>query len=81
MWSGHLWMGGMWIFPLIIFIAVIAILFAIFNRSDYPVQDKSGEYYSTGRRSETAQEILKKRFAKGEITKEEFETMKHDINS
>ncbi len=81
MWSGHLWMGGMWIFPLIIFIAVLAVIFSIFNRRDvYSNQDQFGENYSTVKRSETAQEILKKRFAKGAITKEEFEQIKKDLN-
>ena len=32
-----------------------------------------------GSRNESATEILKKRYAKGEITKEEYESMKKDI--
>jgi putative membrane protein len=40
---------------------------------------KSGE--SKGRLNETPLDILKKRYAKGDITKEEFESLKKDIDS
>jgi putative membrane protein len=40
---------------------------------------KSGE--SGGQPNETPLDILKKRYAKGDITKEEFESLKKDIDS
>ncbi|MGC8554072.1 MAG: SHOCT domain-containing protein [Candidatus Acidulodesulfobacterium sp.] len=36
-------------------------------------------HYTKENRSESAMDILNKRYAKGEITKEEFERMKKDI--
>ena len=73
--------GGMWIFPLIMFVVMI-ILFVFFGRrGSRPPWWGRGEYHREGGESETALEILKKRYAKGEITKEELEHMKKDILS
>ncbi len=41
------------------------------------MQDSDGHQSST--ESETALDILKKRYAKGDITKEEFEEMKKNL--
>ena len=82
--------GGMWIFPLIMFciLIVVAIILvrrygglqqainAIFSRM--PMQSDTGEA-SIEQQSETALDILKKRYAKGEITQEQFEEMKKNI--
>ena len=43
-------------------------------------QDWFSDCY-TGRNSESANEILKKRYARGEINKEVFEQMKKDIKN
>ena len=40
-----------------------------------------GGHRGEGKESDSALEILKKRYAKGEITKEEYEQMKKDIVS
>ncbi len=42
------------------------------------MQDFCGDRYSTGT-SESAIDILKKRYAKGEISKEEFDQMKKEL--
>jgi putative membrane protein len=60
---------GFGIWPFIIILGVIFLIWAIFHRKD---EDIPEEY-------ETALEILKKRYAKGEITKKEFLEMKKDI--
>ena len=83
------WGSGMWIFPIIGIIGIIVILFIVFmifgrvgfmggcggNGYDRHYHDDDRHYS----RSESAMDILNKRYAKGEITKEEFERMKKDI--
>ncbi len=76
----YFWSGGMWIFPIIMIIVMLIVVYLIFGRgnSRAPWCGPS-QYYDNVKSSESALEILKKRYAKGEITKEEFEQMKIDI--
>ena len=73
MWTNHSWPGGMWIFPVIM--AVIVILLILFFRRD----GYTFPWYKQNEQNETASEILKKRYAKGEISKDQYETMKNSI--
>lgn len=72
----YFWWGPMWVFPMVMPIVMIVVLvlclYFIFSRGRPP-----GEHPPV--REETPLEILKKRYAKGEVTKEEFEQMKKDI--
>lgn len=74
-WQWHTW----WIFPMfmpIFWIVIIALcLYFIFGRSG------ARRPWDPGQGQETALDILKKRYAQGEITKDEFEQMKRDIMS
>ena len=79
-WPGW-YMGGMWIFPIIGMSVMLICVYLIFGRHGGPSCWGNGsDYQNRPRDSETPIEILKKRYAKGEITKEQFEEMKRDLS-
>lgn len=63
----------MFMWPILIVIAAVVIYFAV-NQSKRPGKSISPT-------EERPTEILKRRYAKGEITKEEFDRLKRDIES
>jgi putative membrane protein len=75
--------SGMWIIPLVMVILCFLLFRSKFFRTRGfrpPWQDPS---QSDGRNTEsgTALAILKERYAKGEVTKNEFELMKRDLEA
>ncbi len=80
-----------WICPLIIMIIFMLIMMSVMmlRRGGFgPMwQDSSRDQsrpdtrreYDESRESETALEILNKRYARGDISKEEYEQMKYDL--
>ena len=66
---GFSWLG---LFPFFIFLGVILLIWAIARHKS----DNAEEPEDNG----SALEILKKRYAKGELTKKEFLEMKKDIS-
>jgi putative membrane protein len=71
-WHG---MGFMWMFPLL-FLVVLVLCVALFVRGPW----WSGRGHERGsEHRETAREILDRRFASGEITKEQYEEMKRTL--
>ncbi len=71
-WGNYGWgMGFGWFFMIILGVLIIAGFL-------YIVQAITSRYMRTDA-NETPIDILKKRFAKGEISKEDFERMKDDI--
>jgi putative membrane protein len=80
LWIWH-W-GGIWLFPMIMFGIMIIFFFLFFRRGGCrPPWWNPGEHHREDEKTDTALEILKKRYAKGEITKDEFEQMKKVILS
>ena len=73
-WWGH-GFGFMWFIPLIFFVVFIIFIRGIFGRGSPGCSTHGGN--ST--HNEDAHEILDKRFAKGEITKNEYEEMKKTL--
>jgi putative membrane protein len=73
MYEWHGWwpvMGLMWIFPLLFLVVVVALVL----RSPWWSRDER-----SAPRRETAREVLERRYASGEITKEQFEDMKRTL--
>ena len=65
----HGWgMGGGWLLMVLFWTAVIALIVFLVRKTG-----------GNGVRSESAMDILKKRYAKGEITKDDYERMKKEI--
>ena len=69
------WFGG--IFMIVFWVLVIVGLVFLIK---WLIQTTSSGK-TDGRPSPKAMDILKERYARGEISKEEFETMKHDLQS
>ncbi|HZE20576.1 MAG TPA: SHOCT domain-containing protein [Desulfobaccales bacterium] len=76
-WSWHVWMFPM-VMPIIWILVIALILYLIFGRGSSRRSWQPGPPASP---PETALDILKKRYARGEISKAEFEQMKRDIMS
>ncbi len=74
--------GGMWfIFPIIMIPIMMGFMFMMFVRGGHgPPWRGSGGHRREGSESETALEILGRRYVAGEITREEFDQMSEDLS-
>lgn len=68
-WGGFMWM---WVFPLIFLIVILVLLF---RRGGSPMD---GNHDVHGK-AESARELLDRRHARGEITREEYQQIKNDF--
>jgi len=74
----HGWFG-MWIWPLLVIVLIMALVLFFgkgFAARNFPSPDAGAQ-----QSREIALDILKKRYAKGEVSKEDFEQMKKDLLS
>jgi len=81
MWQGEFWSSGMWIFPLLMMIIMLIIVSRIFGPGNFrsPWGQGGDKHKGEEASEETPMELLKKRYAKGEIGKDEFDQMKKDL--
>lgn len=73
-WGPHMmygYPGGMFMM-FFMFLAVVVVLYLVFKKQSEPRDNDPFR--------ETPMEILKRRYAKGEISKEQFEEMKKDVS-
>ena len=82
MHSEYFWWGGMWIFPIVMILFVLAVVYLLFGRTGLRPQDHYPNRDSIERTHlESPIDILKRRYARGEITKEEFDQVRMDLSS
>jgi putative membrane protein len=74
-WGPHFF-GWMWIFPVIFLIVCLVFLFTFFSRGP---GCWGGRHWHRHDGGESARDILDKRYAKGEIAKDQYEEMKRDL--
>jgi len=83
MWGPeYFWHGGFWIMPVLMFTLFIIVLLSFLRYGGVPFGCMSHNHSNSSEKlvpGETALNILKKRYAKGEIPKEEYDRMKKDI--
>ena len=75
-WGPHFF-GWMWIFPAMFLIICLGFVFTVLLRG--PVCRMNRDSGRQGR-GESARDILDKRFARGELTKEQHEDMKRVLD-
>ncbi len=82
MGPGMCWGTGMWIFPIIGLVIFLFVIYLVFTR----VFTGGGPFCGWGGQGggstgpQSPMDVLKMRYAKGEIGREEFERMKKDIS-
>jgi putative membrane protein len=86
MWGWPNMMGGLFggfgfVWMIFIFLFVIAIIAGVIILIAWAVRRSSSMEQPQQKSISTAMETLKERYAKGEITKEEFENIKKDLMS
>jgi len=74
------WVMG-WIGPIFMIVFWVLVIIGLVLLIKWLIQATKGEKVVVGGGSTQAIDILNERYAKGEINKEEFEKMKHDLQT
>lgn len=74
MYDGHMWGGGWFMMIPWTILTIALLLWAV-----RAFQGRDNGNVSTTQKIDTPLDIVKKRYARGEITKEEFDRMKKDL--
>jgi putative membrane protein len=75
-------LGWWWVFPAVMILMMVLCFFMMRRRTGWMMCGPSrriSDDSSWGRHSESAREILDKRYARGEIGKEEYEEKKKEL--
>ncbi len=70
--------GGWWIFPAVMMLVMLTFAFFMFRRGHFPMCNNDHFRRPAGS-LESAEEILKKRYAAGEISHEDFQRIRDEI--
>ena len=66
-----------WIIPVLFWVVVILLFISLFRHGRR--EEYHGRYEEHEEEEDTAMQILRERYAKGEITKRQFDAMKKDL--
>ena len=72
--------AGVWIFPLLCLVFMVAMMIMMFRRGGGCMPFGGGHRGRTANDGETPRQILDRRYASGQISKEQYAAMRRDLN-
>lgn len=83
-WMNDMMGWGMWMIPwgwVLGVVLVVVLFYALTGRAGQRPSEPGGSHVEEKRDLETPLDVLKKRYARGEISREDFEQIKKDLSS